>query len=445
MPLTHSIDYSELVDLLLDVVCAVGPDGTFIYVSAACEAVFGYPREEMLGRLMLDFVHPEDRQRTLEVARHVIAGQPLPHFENRYLRKDGSVAHIMWTARWSSRSQLRIAVARDITARKRAETLQTALYRISEAVHEARDLDALFADIHQTIGALLPARNFLVALHDPRSQMLSFPYFVDEYDAPPAPLPLAAGSLCGEVVRTGQPLLLTPENKEALAQRLQTYPGKDVVDWLGVPLRTEAGVLGALAVQSYSGTLRYSQQDLELLQFVSSQVAAAIERKRLYERQEYLSLHDPLTALPNRRLFEDRLQGALSRARRSGQRFALLFLDLDRFKEVNDTLGHDVGDRLLQQVAQRLLQRVRRSDTVARIGGDEFVLLLENVGADEAVQVLLEKVRTAFAEPFELDDGSVGMTPSIGLAVFPTDGNDARSLLDCADRQMYRLKQAAAS
>lgn len=258
MPLTHTIDSSELIDLLPDVVCAVGPDGTFIYISAACEKVFCYRRGEMQGRLMLDFVHPEDRQRTLDMAREVVAGKPLPYFENRYLRKDGSTAHIMWSARWSDRNQLRIAVARDLTERRRSEAVQATLYRISEAVHRAGDLDALYAEIHSSIGTLLPARNFLVALYDPLTQMLSFPYFVDEYDSPPAPLPLTADSLCSEVVRSGKPLRITPADQPALASRLQHAPGKDVVDWLGVPLRTEAGVLGALVVQSYAGGQRYS-------------------------------------------------------------------------------------------------------------------------------------------------------------------------------------------
>lgn len=115
MPINQALDLAELVDLLPDLVCAVGPDGTFFYVSAACEAILGYRREEMQGRLMLDFIHPDDRRRTLDAARAVIAGQPVRNFENRYLHKNGSAVHLLWRARWSERKQLRIAVARDIT------------------------------------------------------------------------------------------------------------------------------------------------------------------------------------------------------------------------------------------------------------------------------------------------------------------------------------------
>lgn len=118
MPLNVPLDLSELLDLLPDLVCVVGPEGTFAFVNSVCETVLGYRREEMQGRLMLDFVHPDDRQRTLEVARNVVSGQALPGFQNRYLRKDGSVVHLNWTARWSDRHQLRIAVAREVPAQR---------------------------------------------------------------------------------------------------------------------------------------------------------------------------------------------------------------------------------------------------------------------------------------------------------------------------------------
>lgn len=136
------------------------------------------------------------------------------------------------------------------------------------------------------------------------------------------------------------------------------------------------------------------------------------------------------------------MQGALQRARRNTTRFALLFLDLNGFKRINDALGHEAGDQLLQQVGQRLQQRVRGSDTVARVGGDEFVLLLESIGEGDVRSFLQDKIREAFARHFELGETKVNMYPSIGAAVFPDDGADERSLLDHADRRMYDSKRA---
>lgn len=109
-----------IVDLMLDAVCVVDAQGHFVYISAACERIFGYTPEEMLGKRMIEMVYPEDRTRTLAAAREVMAGQPLMHFENRYLRKDGSVVHIMWSACWSTDNRFRIGVARDITRRKQS-------------------------------------------------------------------------------------------------------------------------------------------------------------------------------------------------------------------------------------------------------------------------------------------------------------------------------------
>lgn len=148
------------VDLLLDAICVVDAQGRFVFVSAASERIFGYLPHELVGRKMIDLVHPEDRERTLAAANEIMAGQPNVGFENRYVRKDGQVVHIMWSARWSEVDHLRIAVARDVTERKRSESMRTALFRISEAAHVASDLPALFKDIHRVIGDLLPARSF---------------------------------------------------------------------------------------------------------------------------------------------------------------------------------------------------------------------------------------------------------------------------------------------
>ncbi|WP_259767675.1 PAS domain S-box protein, partial [Pseudomonas protegens] len=157
MATKNSAPLASFIDLLLDVVCAVDSQGRFVFVSAACERVFGYTADELIGRPMIELVHPADRERTLQAAREIMGGVPKPNFENRYLRKDGRVAHILWSARWSEVDQLRIAVARDITERKQAESKQAALYAISEAAHATEDLLVLFKHVHRIIGEWLAA------------------------------------------------------------------------------------------------------------------------------------------------------------------------------------------------------------------------------------------------------------------------------------------------
>jgi diguanylate cyclase (GGDEF)-like protein/PAS domain S-box-containing protein len=433
---------ANVIDLLLDAVCVVDVEGRFVFVSAACERIFGYKPEEMIGTLMLDMVFPDDRERTLQAAGEIMGGQPKLHFENRYVRKDGQVVHIMWSARWSESDQLRIAVARDISERKLAEARQAALYSISEAANSAEDLLALFQRIHQIIGDLLPARNFFVALYDQDEDELSFPYFVDEFDGPPPPRKLDSGTLSAEVIRTGRTLLLTPDTPPGdMPGHVRNIEGRDSLYWLGVPLNSPKGIIGAVVVQSYSGDVHYSEKDKELLQFVSTQVAAAIHRKQMHARLQHIALYDPLTQLPNRALLNDRLATALARARRERVQLSLLYLDLDHFKQINDSLGHAAGDVLLQVVAQRLKQCVRKTDTIARIGGDEFVVLLESIRTSEDAWALAEEIRLALMQPFDLLGHETCVASSIGVALYPQHGDVERQLLQRADEAMYLAKQ----
>lgn len=436
----HSLPSLNVVDLILDAVCVVNVDSSIVFVSPAFERIFGYRPEEVIGKRMLDMVHPDDLAITQRQARSVTDGNLQLQFENRYVRKDGTIAHIRWTARWLPEHQVRLAVAHDITERRHTESMQAVIYAISEAAHTTQNLQALFQHIHQIIGRLLPATNFAVALYDAQADSLSFPYHVNESLPAPPPMALAQDALCAEVIHNGSTVLLTPENRTAHPppapqQRPPLY-------WLGVPLQTQKGAIGALVLQSYSEQGRYTDKDKDLLQFVSTQVAAAIERKQMHERLEHMAQYDQLTHLPNRQLFLDRLKTALARARRDQRLLSLLFIDLDRFKEVNDTLGHAMGDLLLQRVAQRLLECVRGSDTVARLGGDEFVVLLESGQARDHATTVADKILSAFTQPFDLEGIRLNIQPSIGVAIYPEHGGEEHHLLGHADEAMYQSKKS---
>ncbi len=155
----------------------------------------------------------------------------------------------------------------------------------------------------------------------------------------------------------------------------------------------------------------------------------------------YLANHDRLTGLANRNLFYDRLQHAISRLNRNGKRLAVLFLDMDRFKPVNDSHGHATGDKVLQLIAARILTIMRSEDTVARLGGDEFVLLMEDVESNREADRVLERLKHAIQQPYEVDGHSIQLGVSIGIAYYPEDGMLIEELLDVADRKMYGDKQ----
>ena len=162
--------------------------------------------------------------------------------------------------------------------------------------------------------------------------------------------------------------------------------------------------------------------------------------KKSQEHLDFLAYHDPLTKLPNRSLFNERLEHACQLAKREQGKLAVIFLDLDRFKTINDSLGHQIGDKLLIASARRLTNLLRASDTIARLGGDEFIILLEEVDDPQAIAVLCRDLITAFEAPFTIDGHSLHITPSMGISLFPQDGQDVDTLVKNADAAMYRAK-----
>jgi len=210
--------------------------------------------------------------------------------------------------------------------------------------------------------------------------------------------------------------------------------------WSTPILSHDGGVLGTLAL--YSATVREpTTTDMRLIN-VSTRIAGiALQRKLDEDRIQFLATHDALTHLPNRGLLKDRLAQAISHAERNDACVSVIFIDLDKFKEINDSLGHNAGDELLKTVAKRMVSCVRTVDTVVRLGGDEFVIVLSNQpkNIDATVEVL-QRIRSSIAEPICLEGHEFSVTSSMGLATYPTDGIDADSLLANADAAMYRAK-----
>jgi len=432
----------DFVDLMLDTVFLVDAGGRIAYVNAACERMFGYTQAELIGQTLFDFIAPEDRARTEEEARQIIAGRPRIGFENRYIRKDGRRVHVMWSARWSERDQLRIGVARDVTALRHAAAIQAATYAISEAAHDAAGLDVLLREIHRIIATLVPVAGFAVATCDRRTRQLSFSYQMDRHGNSPVLHEPIACQFCAQVICGGRPMLSRDAALTALSGDVASRD--DSAGWLAMPLITQQETIGALVLKSDPGT-HYSDTDKELLHFVSEQVAIAIDRAQLKAELLRAAQHDELTGLPNRRLFQDRLKLAAARCVRHQHPMALLYIDIDDFKQVNDSLGHATGDRLLQEVARRLQLCVRETDTVARLGGDEFVVLLEDVQTPEDAKTVADKIRDATSHPIDVDGRVLRILASIGFALYPEHGQDVEQLLKHADEAMYTDKRSKAS
>ena len=209
------------------------------------------------------------------------------------------------------------------------------------------------------------------------------------------------------------------------------------------PLFAAGEFLGVIAANFGAGVPTTSIHDLDLherLSGLADQAATAVQNLELLEKVSHMAWHDALTGLPNRRLFEDRVEQELVRSRRVGEPVCMFFVDLDHFKTVNDTLGHAAGDELIQQVSQRLVTTVRAQDTVARVGGDEFAILLPGLADQLAIDQLAQRSLDALASPFEVFGQEVETSGSIGIAMAPDHGDSYDELLSRADEAMYRAK-----
>jgi diguanylate cyclase (GGDEF)-like protein len=363
----------------------------------------------------------------------------------------------------------------EIVERQRAERLQAALFQIAQLATADISQGEFYERVHAVVGQLLNALNFFIALLSEASDTLEFPYFVDAQLRSHPARPLARG-LSEYVMRHGKPLMGSTREIEALVATGEVElleKGTPAVCWLGVPLIVGEEVIGLVAVQSYTASVVYGAADQELLSFVGSQIANSLnrrrsaliqqrafaqleqrvqertqelrreigERERIQEQLKHQVMHDALTGLPNRGYLRERLERVLGLLRREPRRHAaLLYLDVDRFKVINDSLGHLAGDAMLKEVAARLQACVRDPDLVARLAGDEFAILLEDVAQPETAVKVAQRILTTLGMPMLVAGKEIEPSASIGIAIADAHYQQADEVLRDADVALYRAK-----
>jgi len=280
--------YKTLFECSLDCVYIHDFEGNFIDANGAALTLLGYEREDIRSLNFTSLLSADKIPVAFQMIQDLKkTGLQKTPTEYRVRRKDGEYVDIETQASIIYRTGKPYAVegiARDITGRKRSEKLRNAIYKISEAASSAINLNELFHFIHGIVTELIPTKNFYIALYDSENGILSFPYFRDEFDQPPAPKKLGKG-LTEYVLRQGEPLLSSPEKFEELKTRGEVeLIGTPAMDWLGVPLKTEDKTIGIMVVQNYRESTRFGEDHKSILMFVSSQVAMAIERKRAEDR-----------------------------------------------------------------------------------------------------------------------------------------------------------------
>jgi diguanylate cyclase (GGDEF)-like protein/PAS domain S-box-containing protein len=399
--------YRTLVEQLplVTYIDALTASATSLYASPQVKALLGYSVDDWLTdpEFFPKLLHPDDRERVLALVEHCNSTGELFKAEYRLIARDGRTVWVQDESLVVEDAQGRKLFTQGyllyITTRKESEQRLAAEHAVARIVAEAPTVAAAASEIVRVVS---------------------------------------------ETFEWGRGRLWMVEGEEGSVDSTavaRAWRSREPI-WGGsayaVPVMLGPAVLGVLEFSADG--MREPGEDLAgTLGVIASQLAQFIERKRHEEAIQHQALHDALTGLPNRALFHDRVQQALEQAGRDGEPFALFVMDLDCFKDVNDTLGHQYGDALLRELGRRLLRCVRASETVARLGGDEFGFLLNGAGEPEAT-ALVERVQAALADPFTVQGIPIEVEASLGIALHPKHGNSVDQLVQRADVAMYVAK-----
>jgi len=325
--------------------------GNILNINPRFTELFGYTLEEVKGRNINDgIIHPPNKIEEGKGLDKIALSKGYFNYETIRKKKDGTLFPVTISGSnvvIDGEIKGIIGTYVDITERKQNEKLHVVLYNISKATNSAISLGQLYETIHKELGTIIDTTNFYIALVDEKEDKIFFPYNIDNTKPIHLPRTINHNSLVAEVIRTGNSIFVNQEmikGKKFLMEFKEWFGTLRKV-WLGSPLKIEDRVIGAVVVQSYTNPELYSEKDIGLLEFVSSQVAVAIERKRIEKKIRYLSFHDALTGLYNRAYFEEELE------RYNSPRYyplSIMMADINGLKAINDTFGHHEGDKLLQ-------------------------------------------------------------------------------------------------
>jgi diguanylate cyclase (GGDEF)-like protein len=324
----------------------------------------------------------------------------------------------------------------DITEQFKRNRLQTALLQISQDANTVETMDLLYRSVHESLKSLMPARNCYIALYDSNTQMITFPFFVDEYDQMPPARKFGHG-WTEIVINSGKPILISEDMVQTIRDEDANNMGTTPVCWLGVPLIVEEKTMGVLVVQSYDHDTSYTTEDRDLLMIVANQIAMAIYKKQAEEHLIFASTHDELTGLYNRAYYETEISRLSARR---DEPVGVIMVDIDGLKYVNDRYGHVTGDELIRASAEILKSAFRVNDVVARIGGDEFAVLLP----ESTTTVVLQGIERTHSLLEKYNASHTELPIKIGFSIGGCATNEKINLADAvqlADRQMYRDKE----
>lgn len=432
-------------------------EGRVMFANHAAASTLGYEVDELVGQRIHPLVHhtrSDGSPYPAEACPHYASlrrGVRSHVSDEVFWTKSGTPVPIEYTStpiRENGRVTGAVIVFRDITRRKRHEALLAGEKEVLQMIATSAPLSEVLARLARLFESQTERKAYCcVLLVDPRRDRLfvgaapSLPEaLVQQLDGLPlradAPACASAAAGGGRVTIAG----MDTDNWAPAIDKIAQEHG--LRSCWSVPIRSggEGQVLGTFNVYC-ADTRPPTPQELAYVERAAQTAGIAIQKKHAEDRLGYLAHRDALTGLPNRILLQDRLHHAIVHAGRRQLHLGVLYVDLDRFKHVNDTLGHAAGDQLLLTVARRLEESVRNVDTVARQGGDEFVVILEDMAKEEDVSDIAQKILTAMAQPLVIGQSEIFVTASIGVSLYPRDGKEPVTLLKNADVAMYRAKE----
>ena len=447
------ISLQTLIDWVPDYLWVKDTESRLVVVNKALASDSGRAKtSDMIGLTDFDFHDPEAARAFRAIEQNILStGRPMIDGEESIIDASGAKRWLLSTKvpLRNDRNEIfgLVGIARDITERKRADVLRDGQSQILQMIAMSAPLAEVLGHLMHLVesqltgiyGSVLLLDDDGIHLRHGAAPSLAAAYTkaIDGVRVGPK-----VGS-CGTAVYRREPVIVADIAQDPLWEEFRELAATHGYRscWSTPILSHQGAVLGTFAL--YSTTVREpTAVETRVIDAATRIAGIAIERKQSEDRIHFLANHDALTGLPNRALLKDRLSQALLYAQRYDRWVTVVFVDLDNFKIVNDSLGHSAGDELLKTVASRMVGCVRASDTVVRLGGDEFVvLLLDQPKSPDIISETVQKLRAAIAEPVNVGAHDLRVTSSIGIANYPNDGIDADVLMANADAAMYRAKE----
>lgn len=440
----------SLIEAGSDVITVLGPDLTVAYQSPSGTRLLGHPKTDLEGAKFASLVHPADLGLLRTACAAAADGVRSGPVDVRLRHRTGDWIDVEIAVRHQAEDGYLVLTTRDARERKRAERKlkrqaeqQSVVADLGARALEGGELPDLVQMAASEIRRVLGAD--FVGLHQHVPEREAFVLFggvgLESFRRNGAAI-AAPGSWLEHVRASKRTQIVSDWKHDAAFSETAYFQSSGIASGIGVPVLAPERPFGVLSVQA-GRPGQFNYDDGVFLQAVANVLAAAIARRESDAAIRHQALHDAITGLPNRTLFEDRLTRVLATARRHHRSLAVLFLDLDNFKRVNDSLGHAVGDQVLQAVARRMSACLRAEDTLARFGGDEFVIVMPEIKGEEDWAYVVDRIGRALAQPLEMEGRQIVTSVSVGVAIGGAldPAKDAHALVRDADLAMYAAKQ----